>query len=256
MLPQRSASSLGRPTRTELALLLAARPEPLRERMESADGNDTHEPGRDRDVRSASAANGLTFMTAPATSANPTTHVQVSSGLPGASDASLCVEVASPSAMTPTIIASAHARAADAGNVKSGCKRCAAPNSGRAGRHTCGKERPAQDNGSRERSSRKRMLCLPGPPEPRAEPTPPRVQPPRQDTDTAIPQTTKIYMYTEDKVEGLAKTRRGGGSLASLPEFVHAPPTTPFTNPPHVQGCAVPTEQQHVASASGQPNRT
>ena len=103
------------PTRTELALLLAARPEPLRERMESADGNDTHEPGRDRDVRSASAANGLTFMTAPATSANPTTHVQVSSGLPGASDASLCVEVASPSAMTPTIIASAHARAADAG---------------------------------------------------------------------------------------------------------------------------------------------
>ena len=177
MLPQRSASSLGRPTRTELALLLAARPEPLRERMESADGNDTHEPGRDRDVRSASAANGLTFMTAPATSANPTTHVQVSSGLPGASDASLCVEVASPSAMTPTIIASAHARAADAGNVKSGCKRCAAPNSGRAGRHTCGKERPAQDNGSRERSSRKRMLSLPGPPEPRAEPTPPRVQP-------------------------------------------------------------------------------
>ena len=64
MLPQRSASSLGRPTRTELALLLAARPEPLRERMESADGNDTHEPGRDRDVRSASAANGLTFAVA------------------------------------------------------------------------------------------------------------------------------------------------------------------------------------------------
>ena len=58
MLPQRSASSFPpeRPTRTELALLLAARPEPLRERMESADGNDTHEPGRDRDVRSASAA--------------------------------------------------------------------------------------------------------------------------------------------------------------------------------------------------------
>ena len=54
MLPQRSASSLGRPTRTELALLLAARPEPLRERMESADGNDTHEHGRDRDVSSAS----------------------------------------------------------------------------------------------------------------------------------------------------------------------------------------------------------
>ena len=158
MLPQRSASSLGRPTRTELALLLAARPEPLRERMESADGNDTHEPGRDRDVRSASAANGLTFMTAPATSANPTTHVQVSSGLPGASDASLCVEVASPSAITPTIIASAHARAADPGAAKSGCKRCAAPNSGRAGRHTCGKERPAKDNGSRKRSSRKRML--------------------------------------------------------------------------------------------------
>ena len=174
MLPQRSASSFPpeRQTRTELPSLLAARPEPLRERMESADGVDTHEPGRDHDVSSASAANGLTFMTAPATSANPTTHVQVSSGVPGASDASLCVEVASPSAITPTIIASAHARAADPGAAKSGCKRCAAPNSGRAGRHTCGKARPAQDNGSRERPSRKRMLCLTAPPEPRAEPVP------------------------------------------------------------------------------------
>ena len=72
--------------------------------MESADSNDTHEHGRDRDVSSASTANGLTFMTAPATSTNPTTHVQVSSGVPGASDASLCVEVASPSAITPTTI--------------------------------------------------------------------------------------------------------------------------------------------------------
>ena len=77
--------------------------------MHRADGTHTHEHARDRDVSSASAANDLTSLTASATPENPTVHSRAASGVPGASDASLCVEAGSASTTTPTTFASAHA---------------------------------------------------------------------------------------------------------------------------------------------------
>ena len=173
--PSASGSSFPRAPDTHRASLLATRPAPLRVRMHSADGTHTHEHAHDRDVSSANAANDLTSLTASATPENPTVHSRAASGVPGASDASLCVEAGSASTTTPTTFASAHARAEDAGTTESACKRCANPGNHKR-LHTCNLKRAQPAFGSRERSSRKRMLSLPGPPEPRAEPTPPRVQ--------------------------------------------------------------------------------
>ena len=139
--------------------------------MHSADGTHTHEHAHDRDVSSANAANDLTSLTASATPENPTVHSRAASGVPGASDASLCVEAGSASTTTPTTFASAHARAEDAGTTESACKRCANPGNHKR-LHTCNLKRAQPGFGSRERSSRKRMLSLLGPPEPRAESVP------------------------------------------------------------------------------------
>ena len=162
--------------------------------MHRADGTHTHEHARDRDVSSASAANDLTSLTASATPENPTVHSRAASGVPGASDASLCVEAGSASTTTPTTFASAHARAEDAGTTETACKRCANPGNKRP--HTCNLKRAQPAFGSRELSSRRRMLS--GPPEPRAEPTPPRVQPLVVAEAATLPQASMTAGHIDD----------------------------------------------------------
>ena len=195
--PSASGSSFPRAPDTHRASLLATRPAPLRVRMHSADGTHTHEHAHDRDVSSANAANDLTSLTASATPENPTVHSRAASGVPGASDASLGVEAGSASTTTPTNFASAHARAADAGTTESACKRCANPRN-KSGLHTCNLKRAQPAFGSRELSSRRRMLSLPGPPEPRAEPTPPRVQPLVVAEAATLPQASMTAGHIDD----------------------------------------------------------
>ena len=170
--------------KSSLPVVLAAWPALLRERMETTDGSEALEHARDRGVSSASAADHLCSMPTLATPGNATALVPAASGMPAASDASLCAEAESASASTPTTISSAPAREADAGTAGSGCKRCTAgANAGRVGPHTCSKKRGRLDVVARVRSSRQRALesSLPLLPPPE---TPP-VQPPSPAAEAA-----------------------------------------------------------------------
>ena len=140
-----------------VASVLAAWPAPLRERMETTDGAETHEHARDRDVSSASAADNLGSMPAPATPGNATALAPAASWVPATPDESLYVEAESASASTPITVAAAPACAADAGTAESGCPACAnrknkglthtCNNSPRRGRSNFRSEPSAEPNG-------------------------------------------------------------------------------------------------------------
>ena len=76
-----------------VASVLAPWPAPLRERMETTDGTETHEHARDHDVSSARAADNLASMPAPATPGNATALAPAASGMPAAPDESLRAEI-------------------------------------------------------------------------------------------------------------------------------------------------------------------